>query len=128
MGEFKFNDISYYYVCGNGTMLRKLDSCIKKVIFNGPATIVIWDDGKKTVVKCMDTDDYDPEKGLMMCIMEYLLGSKSQVKKFFEKHIPEENRFESLLRIPELLSAITKAFTNTGELTKKDEEENKDAE
>ena len=122
MGDFKFKDISYYFVCGDGTMLRRLDNCVKKVIFNGPATIVIWDDGTKTVVKCMDTDDYDPEKGLMMCVMEHLLGSKSQVKKFFAKHIPEENEFESLMRIPDILAAITGAFT------KKDEEENKDAE
>lgn len=67
------------------------DSLIKKVIFNGPATIVIWKDGTKTVVKCMDGDDYDREKGFMMAIIEYLLGgTKGDVKRFFKKHIPEE--------------------------------------
>ena len=31
---------------------------IKKVIFNDPATVVIWDDGTKTVVKCSEGDTY----------------------------------------------------------------------
>ena len=31
---------------------------IKKVIFNDPATIVLWDDGTKTVVKCSEGDTY----------------------------------------------------------------------
>ena len=64
---------------------------IKKVIFNGPATVVIWLDGTKTVVKCMEGDIYDPEKALMMCIMERLLGgSKMEVKRLFKKWINKE--------------------------------------
>ena len=41
---------------------------IKNVIFNDPATIVFWKDGTKTVVKCQDGDEFDPEKGLAMAI------------------------------------------------------------
>ena len=41
---------------------------IKKVIFNDPATIVFWNDGSKTVVKCQEGDIFDPEKGLAMAI------------------------------------------------------------
>ena len=41
---------------------------IKNVIFNDPATIVFWEDGTKTVVKCQDGDEFDPEKGLAMAI------------------------------------------------------------
>lgn len=68
------------------------DSLIDKVIFNGPATIVKWKDGSKTVVKCMDGDIYDEEKALMMCIMEKLIGgSKGDVKRFFDRYIPEED-------------------------------------
>ena len=37
---------------------------IEKVIFNDPATIVIWADGSKTVVKCQEGDVFDKEKGL----------------------------------------------------------------
>lgn len=37
---------------------------IDRVIFNPPATIVLWDDGTKTVVKCSEDDEWDEEKGL----------------------------------------------------------------
>lgn len=48
---------------------------IEKVIFNGPATIVFWDDKTKTIVKS-NVDTYDPEKGLVMAIAKKFLGNK----------------------------------------------------
>lgn len=45
---------------------REKHLSIKKVIFNCPATIVLWADGTKTVVKSGDYDVFDPEKGLSM--------------------------------------------------------------
>ena len=53
-----------------------LDPVIKKVIFNPPATIVLWSDGSKTVVKCGEQDEFDPEKGLVMAITKKLFGGK----------------------------------------------------
>lgn len=47
---------------------------IKKVIFNNPATIVMWADGTKTVVKATD-EEFDPEKGLAMAISKKALGN-----------------------------------------------------
>ena len=47
---------------------------IKKVIFNGPATIVLWADGDKTVVQCVEGDTMDKEKGLAMAICKKALG------------------------------------------------------
>lgn len=47
---------------------------IKNVIFNDPATIVFWNDGTKTVVKCGKDDAFDPEKGLAMAISKYFFG------------------------------------------------------
>lgn len=49
---------------------------IKNVIFNDPATIVFWHDGTKTVVKCDETDIFDPEKGLAMAISKKFLGNQ----------------------------------------------------
>lgn len=43
---------------------------IKNIIFNGPATIVFWEDGSKTVVKCDKKDIYDPEKGVLWAIVK----------------------------------------------------------
>ena len=42
---------------------------VEKVIFNPPATIVIWKDGTKTVVKSSG-EEFDEEKGLAMAFMK----------------------------------------------------------
>lgn len=48
---------------------------IEKVIFHDPATIIIWKDKTKTVVKCHN-EPYDREKGLAMCFAKKVLGEK----------------------------------------------------
>ena len=53
---------------------------IRKVIFNDPATIIMWGDGTKTVVKAHN-EKYDPEKGLAMAIAEKYYGTYSKFKK-----------------------------------------------
>lgn len=62
---------------------------IKKVIFNDPATIVLWDDGTKTVVKCQDGDEYSKEQGLALCIAKKHLGNKSNFNNEFKRWIHE---------------------------------------
>ena len=49
----------------------------KKVIFNPPATVVLWKDGTKTVVKCGKYDAFDEITGVSMCYMKKALGNKS---------------------------------------------------
>lgn len=60
---------------------------IERVIFNDPATIVIWKDKTKTVVKCQSGDAYDKEKGLALCIAKKLLGNKSNFNNIFKKYM-----------------------------------------
>lgn len=50
----------------------------KTVIFNPPATIVLWEDGTKTVVKCDLRDDYVPLFGLALCYLKKSLGNTSR--------------------------------------------------
>ena len=61
---------------------------IKDVIFNNPATIVFWEDGTKTVVKCGKDDNYDAEKGLAMAMVKKMLGNEgkyyNEIKKWVE--------------------------------------------
>lgn len=57
------------------------------VIFNDPATIIIWADGSKTVVKCRDGEEFDPEKGLAMAISKKVLGNKYDYYDVFKKYI-----------------------------------------
>lgn len=60
---------------------------IKKVIFNPPATVVTWQDGTKTVVKCSENDTFDPEKGLAMAIVKKMYGNNNSFHKIFKKWI-----------------------------------------
>ena len=54
----------------------------KDVIFNAPATIVLWRDGSKTVVKCMDGEEFNPEVGLAMCFCKAVMGD--DYKRWFK--------------------------------------------
>lgn len=68
---------------------------IKQVIFNGPATIVYWKDGCKTIVKCQEGAANDPEKGLAMAVARHyfcdILGM-SRYDGIFKKYLPKETK------------------------------------
>lgn len=81
-----------------GYCSRKIPK-IKKVIFNDPATIILWEDDTKTVVKSMkDCDIYDPEKGLAMAISKKALGNEgnyyNEFTKWLEKYCDEHNNLD----------------------------------
>ena len=59
---------------------------IKDVIFNDPATIVLWADGTKRVVKA-ENEPFDPEKGLAMAISKRALGDKYNYYDTFKKYV-----------------------------------------
>ena len=58
---------------------------IDRVIFNDPATIILWNDGSKTVVKRSDDDVWDSEKGFCMAVIKKLYGNTSFIKRFMEQ-------------------------------------------
>ena len=81
-------------------MYYNIRSRIKNVKFNPPATIVFWTDNTKTVVKC-ENEDYDPEKGLAMCVCKKMFGNKGNYYEVFKKWLPKEDDSDltqSLLR------------------------------
>lgn len=71
----------------------KVKPGIKDVIFNGPATIVMWSDGTKTVVKAQKgsngkIEKIDKEKGLAMAIVKKVYGdNKGNYNDIFKKWI-----------------------------------------
>ena len=89
---------------------------IENVIFNGPATIVMWSDGTKTVVKCCEDDDYDPEKGLAIAISKKAMGDCKDIKKWtkkcYEDDLKEFNRIMG--SIAEKLHEAAKHFRGFG--------------
>lgn len=76
-------------IIGAPSPKQKAMNSIKKVIFNNPATIVFWSDGTKTVVKCDERDEFDPEKGLAMAICKKHFGG-GFYNDIFKKWIPKE--------------------------------------
>lgn len=69
---------------------RKTDMRIKKAHFNDPVTVVLWEDGTKTIVRAGENDIYDPEKGLAMAIAKKALGNQGNYYNVFKKWLPEE--------------------------------------
>lgn len=61
---------------------------IQKVIFNYPATIVLWADGTKTVVKAQGWDIYNRETGLAMCIAKKAMGNQGNFNNVFRQWVP----------------------------------------
>lgn len=57
---------------------------IKKVIYNPPATVIIWADGTKTVAKCDKDDIYDKQTGFLIAYFKKLFGNEvaKQLRKW----------------------------------------------
>ena len=83
---------------------------IKNVKFNGPATIVFWGDGTKTIVKAHD-EEFDPEKGLAMAIAKKALGNKGNYFNEIKKWLPEDDT-ENVSGNPfiEAVNTLSKCF------------------
>lgn len=87
---------------------------IHKVIFNDPATIVLWSDGSKTVVKCGPEDSYDMEKGLAMAIVKKMAGNDNRFHKVFKQY-PKMKKKEpgSAASTSELMAKLSQASALT---------------
>ena len=72
-------------------VIKIMRNSIKKIIFNDPATIIIWGNGDKTIVKCGEGETYDPEKGMAMAIAKHFLGDKGNYYETFKKWLPKEH-------------------------------------
>lgn len=106
--DFDLNDATVYALLTNGRREKignmkdivktyapkeSRDIKIRKVIFSGPATIVFWNDGSKTVVKCTKGDHLNYEMGIAMCTLKKLFGdSYLDFKKDLKKWAPEEKK------------------------------------
>ena len=86
----EFRGFFYDFEYARGGIIPVKKSPIKNVIFNNPATVVIWNDGTKTVVTCHPGDTYSKETGLALCIAKKFLGNKGNFNEIFKKWIPEE--------------------------------------
>ena len=54
---------------------------VKRIVYHDPATIVFWQDGTKTVVKCMDGEPFEKYAGFCAALAKKVFGSTSKAKK-----------------------------------------------
>lgn len=92
---------------------------VKQVIFNPPATIVLWADGTKTVVKCPQNDIFDPEKGLAMAIAKKSLGGSDSYYDVFKKWVPEKKTESVTIDIDPTAMMIANALRDMNEVARK---------
>lgn len=97
---------------------------IKEVIFSGPATIVFWSDGTKTVVKCTEGDKMDYEIGIAMCTLKKLLGeSYTYYKKHAKKLATEKKEAELKAKLHGYVKDLKKAIDEVKESEGENEQE-----
>lgn len=61
---------------------------IKNVKISGPCTIIFWEDGTKTVMRCskIDENHFDPEKAILLAFYRKVTGfSKTHSQKELDK-------------------------------------------
>lgn len=109
---------------------------VDRIIFNPPATIVFWEDGTKTVVKCMEDQPYEKYAGFAMACMKKMFGSTSRAKAIMQecdtdnlkpvaKPKPEPKEYDSNPQLTKVIcdaiNDLAKALTGEASKEKKDE-------
>lgn len=93
MGTMDFSNYNFY-INDEGNIVynfkpQYLYPKIKKIIYNlknptRPTTIVIWEDGTKTIVKCCKGEDFTKEGGLAQAYLKKILGSRGNIQRLIE--------------------------------------------
>lgn len=74
---------------GGTDEMNKLE--VKKIIFSGPKTIVLWSDGTKTIVSMSkDEAKFDPEAAFCAAYTKKMFGTNSKIKRV----IKEKSNYE----------------------------------
>ena len=76
----------------SGYAAKALTLGYSRLIFDGPATIVLWVDGSKTVVKCSEDDlcNVDALRGFLLCyFLKHKALSRTQMHKQLDWLKPE---------------------------------------
>lgn len=65
---------------------------IKNVVISDPYTTILWSDGSKTQVKCMEGDAFDPEHGFTMAVLKKLMerpDKPNAYSKWVKKYVKQ---------------------------------------
>ena len=64
---------------------------IKRVLVNGPATIVFWNDGTKNIVKKHDEDEYNLRQAILEAFYDKVTGITKKDKKAYFNRLLNQN-------------------------------------
>lgn len=103
-GLFWFYEDALFVVSGDDPKQETLNNIdIKKVIFSGPKTIILWKDGTKTIVSCNEDDRYDEYAGFCAAVTKKVFGTTSNAKKVMDSH---NNDYYTMKKLSEELSKL----------------------
>lgn len=95
------------------------ESLIKRVIFSGNKTIILWNDGAwsgyKTMVSCAEGEQLDPYMGFCAAFTKGFFGSKHQVEKMV-KNAEYQPSKKTKKKISEVLKQLREDDTKNEEL------------
>ena len=92
-----------------GALKVSIIPTITKVIVNGPATVILWSDGTKTVAKCSPQEPFDFEKGVAIAIAKRFI-SGDELKKAFRSARESVIKNQTGTTFEEFLGTILNAF------------------
>lgn len=112
------NDIFKGYIMEDvmrtNEMFYRIGLIPTKIIYNPPATIVLWADGTKTVVKCSAEDEYNEYYGFLCALGKKMFGTNSHLKKLIdekaERHYPEDEFSKQIEQLEKCMNKIAKEF------------------
>lgn len=68
------------------SIVSTIDFRVKKIMHNGPATIVFWKDGTKTVVRLKEGDKYDQYAAFTAAVAKRLYGKTVKISEIVDQY------------------------------------------
>lgn len=92
----EYRNIDNVYINGINNKVKKVPMP-KKYIINHGATILMWDDGEKTIVKRCADDEFNKRLGFLTAFFQHYSGmSKNKANKFLaELEVEDEEKEEA---------------------------------
>lgn len=92
----EYRNIDNVYINGINNKVKKVPMP-KKYIINHGATVLMWDDGEKTVVKRCADDEFNKRLGFLTAFFQHYSGmSKNKANKFLaELEVEDEEKEET---------------------------------
>ena len=71
-------------------MMKNEKLIIVEALFNGPTTVILWNDGTATAFNFREDEYIDYEHGLAMAVAKKAFGNDDSFRDIFEKWVPKE--------------------------------------